>query len=129
MSAVVGLALVLAAILVGRAAKIGGQILPARWWANDNMNAFVVVPGIVAALGAGSATIISWLANGAWRAGGLESALGAAAVVAAFILLWRGVTLWALRVRPSAEVVPLAPGAADNDPRRPPGMPPMKKAA
>jgi hypothetical protein len=64
MSAVVGLAMVFAAILIGRAAKIGIPMQPPPWWATDNMSAFAILPG-----------------------------------------------------------------AADNDPRQPQSMPPMKKAA
>ncbi|MGH8736768.1 MAG: hypothetical protein ACREVC_05345 [Burkholderiales bacterium] len=127
MSAVVGLALVFAAILIGRAAKVGVGMQPQPWWANDNLNAYIVVPLIVAALGAGVATLVSWVANGEWRAIDLYQIAGLAAAVAVYIVLWRLITAWARRVTPMAEVVPLGAAPAGLD--QPPRVPPMKKAA
>ena len=129
MSAVVGLAMIFAAILLGRAAKIGIAMQPTPWWATDNMNAFAIAPGIVTLFAGGLAAFGSWLLGGGWRAPSLVSVVGLAAVVASYLALSRLLRAWAQSVRPAAEVVPLAPGGTDNDPRRPPGMPPMKKAA
>ncbi len=129
MSAIVGLAMVFAAILVGRVAKIGIPMQPPPWWGTDNMSAFIISPGIVTLFAGGVAALGSWLLGGDWRATNLVTVISLAAVVAAYVALARLVRAWAQSVRPSAEVVQLAPGAADNDPRRPPGMTPMKKAA
>jgi hypothetical protein len=118
-----------AAILLGRAAKIGIPMQPPPWWATDNMTAYAIAPGIVTLFASGLASFGSWLLGGDWRAPDLVSAVGLAAVVAGYVALSRLLRAWAQSVRPSAEVMPLAPGGADNDPRRPPGMPPMKKAA
>lgn len=129
MSAVVGLAMVFAAILIGRAAKIGIPLQPPPWWATDNMSAFLISPGIVTLFAGGVAAIGSWALGGAWRATGIGVVAGLAADVAVYVALMRLIRAWGRRVRPSAEVVQLAPGAADNDPRRPPGTSPMRKAA
>jgi hypothetical protein len=129
MSAVVGLAMLFAAILIGRAAKIGIPLQPPPWWATDNMSAFLISPGIVTLFAGGVAAIGSWALGGGWRATNIVVVAGLAADIAAYVALSRLVRAWGQRVAPAAEVVQLAPGAADNDPRRPPGMPPMKKAA
>ena len=129
MSAVVGLAMLFAAILIGRAARIGVPMQPPPWWATDNMSAFAISPGIVTLFAGGLAALGSWLLGGDWRATNLITVISLAAVVALYVALSRLLRAWAQSVRPSAEVVQLAPGGADNDPRRPPGMPPMKKAA
>jgi hypothetical protein len=129
MSAVVGLAMMFAAILLGRAAKIGVPMQPPPWWATDDMSALAISPGIVTLFAGGLAALGSWLLGGDWRATNLVTVISLAAVVAIYVALSRLVRAWAQRVRPSAEVVQLAPGAGDNDPRQPPGMPPMKKAA
>jgi len=130
MSAVVGLAMMFAAILLGRVAKIGIPMQPPPWWATDNMSAFVISPGIVTLFAGGLASFGSWLLGGEWRATNLLVVLGLAAVVAGYIALSRLVRAWGLRVgTPGAEVVPLSPGTAGNDPRQPPRVPPMKKAA
>ena len=127
MSVVIGLTMLLAAILIGRAAKVGVRMRPQPWWANDNLNAHIVVPLIVATLGAGSATLVSWLANGAWRAIDSYAIVGLAVVIAIDVVLWRLITAWSRRVGPLAEVVPL--GVAPAAPNQPPRVPPMKKAA
>ena len=41
MSAVVGLAMMFAAILLGRAAKIGIPMQPPPWWATDDVTGIV----------------------------------------------------------------------------------------
>jgi len=130
MSAVVGLAMMFAAILIGRAAKIGIPMQPPPWWASDEMSALAIAPAIVSLFAAGLASLGSWLLSGDWRATNVFVVLGLAAVVAGYVVLSRLIRAWALRVSPpSAELVQLSPAAADNDPRQPPRMPPMKKAA
>jgi hypothetical protein len=130
MSAVVGLAMMFAAILLGRAAKIGIPMQPPPWWATDDVTGIVIAPAIVSLFAAGLASIGSWVLSGDWRATGLLVVLGTAAVVAAYVALSRVVGAWALRARTGgAEVVRLTAGASDDDPRQPPRMPPMKKAA
>ncbi|HKI64884.1 MAG TPA: hypothetical protein VKA16_09710 [Burkholderiales bacterium] len=130
MSAVVGLAMMFAAILIGRAAKIGIPMQPPPWWASDEISALAIAPAIVSLFAAGLASIGSWLLRGDWRASNVFVVLGLTAVVAGYVALARAIKAWALRVSPpSAEVVQLSPAAADNDPRQPPRMPPMKKAA
>jgi hypothetical protein len=127
MSAAVGLAMIFAAILIGRAAKVGVRLQPQPWWAGDAINAYIVVPLIVTGLGAGVATLLSWLTNGEWRAFGVYDAIGVAATIAVYVAIWRLISVWARGALPAAEVVPL--GAGQPDPRQPPRVPPLKKAA
>ncbi|HUJ85272.1 MAG TPA: hypothetical protein VLX30_00295 [Burkholderiales bacterium] len=130
MAAIIGLAMMLTAVLVLRAAKIGVAMQPPPWWASDNMSAFIVSPGIVTLFAGGLASASSWLIGGEWRAARLGTVIALAAVVAAFVALARLLRAWAPIASPVlAQAVQPAPGAADNDPRRPPGVPPMKKAA
>ena len=130
MAAVVGLAMVFAAILIGRAAKVGIPLQPPPWWATDNMSAFAISPGIVTLFAAGVFSLGAWLLGGGWRATSFVAVLALAAVIAAYFALARLIRAWALRVgAPGAEVVQLAPAAAEDDPRQPPRMPPLKKAA
>ena len=56
MALAIGLAMIFAALLIGRVAKTGGRIQPPPRWNNDNLNGFVVVPAIVTLLAAGIAT-------------------------------------------------------------------------
>lgn len=121
MSAVLGLAMMFAAILIGRAAKIGIPLQPPPWWATDNMSAYAISPGIVTLFAGGVAAIGSWALGGGWRAANLPTALGLAADVAVFIVLSRLVKAWAQRVRPTAPVVPIQPSGSSR--------PPLKKAA
>lgn len=98
MAAVVGLAMVFAALLIGRAAKICAPLEPPPFWAGDNMVAYVVLPGIVSLFAGGTAEVAAWALGGAWRADGLEAALGFAADFAVFVVLWRLLGAWARRV-------------------------------
>ena len=124
MSAVVGLAMMFAAILIGRAAKIGIPMQPPPWWATDNMSAFLISPGIVTLFAGGVAAIASWALGGDWRTANLgAAALGLAADIAAFIVLSRLLKAWGQRVRPTAPAVPLQPKPSGSD------QPPFKKAA
>jgi ABC-type spermidine/putrescine transport system permease subunit II len=127
MSAVVGLAMVLAAILIGRAAIVGGRLQPQPWWTRDAINAYIVVPLIVTGIGAGIATLLSWLTNAEWRVFNSYDAVGVAAAVAVYVAISRLITAWARGALRAAEVVAL--GASQPDPRRPPNVPPLKKAA
>jgi hypothetical protein len=94
----IGLAILLAALLVGRVSKIGGRLLPAPWWTHDTVNAFLVVPAIVTAIGAGAVTIVAAFGNGGWHAMGLRTGGAAAAVAVAYVLLWNLIGAWSLRV-------------------------------
>jgi ABC-type spermidine/putrescine transport system permease subunit II len=127
MSAVVGLAMVLAAVLIGRAAIVGGRLRPQPWWARDAINAYIVVPLIVTGIGAGIATLLSWLTNSEWRAFSSYDAIGVAAAIAVYVALSRLIKAWARGALPAAEVVAL--GASQPDPHQPPNVPPLKKAA
>jgi hypothetical protein len=130
MSAIIGLAMMFAAILIGRAAKIGIPMQPPPWWATDNMSAFAISPGIVTLFAGGMFSFGAWVLSGGWRSNLLVTALGLAAAIAAYVALGRAIRAWAARVAPAnAEVVRLTPGTAGDDPRQPPRMPPMKKAA
>ena len=81
MSAVVGLAMMFSAILIGRAAKNGIPMQPPPWWATDNMSAFLISPGIVTLFAGGLAAMASWALGGNWRAANLGAvALGLAAM-------------------------------------------------
>jgi hypothetical protein len=122
MSAVVGLAMVFAAILIGRAAKIGIPLEAPPWWANDNMSAFVISPSIVTLFAGGVAAIVSWALGGAWRATNVTTVLGLAADIAVYVVLSGVIKAWAQRVRPVAPVVPVQPQPSGN-------RPPLKKAA
>ena len=55
MALAIGLAMFLAALLIGRVAKTGGKIQPPPRWNNDDLNGFVVVPAIVTLIAAGAA--------------------------------------------------------------------------
>lgn len=98
MTLAIGLAILLAALLVGRVSTIGGRLRPAPWWTNDNINAYLVVPAIVTAVGAGAITIVAAIASGGWRAMGLQAAAVVVAVVVSYVLLWRLLGAWSLRV-------------------------------
>jgi hypothetical protein len=98
MTLAIGLAILLAALLVGRVAKIGGRLSPAPWWNNENINAFVVVPLIVTAVGGGAVTIVAALGSGGWHAMGMQTAGVAAAVVVVYFLLWSLIGAWSRRV-------------------------------
>jgi len=127
MSAMLGLAMVFAAILVGRVSMVGVRMQPPPWWATDNMSAFLLSPGIVTLMAAGIASLLSWLLGGDWRATNLFTAAGLAAIVAVYVVLTRWVRAWGTRVRAAQEQP--APAANEDDPRRPPGVPPLRKAA
>jgi hypothetical protein len=100
----IGLAILLAALLVGRVSTIGGRLRPAPWWAHDSINAFLVVPAIVTAIGAGAVVIVAAFGGGGWQAMGLRTAGTAVAVVVAYVLLWNLIGAWSRRVpqRPKA---------------------------
>lgn len=119
MALAIGLAMIFAALLIGRVAKTGGRIQPPPFWNNDDLNGFVVVPGIVILLAAGIATDWDWAASRGWRAASAVDGLSALAVVIAFAVLWRLITAWQRRVLPPAPVKPSAP----------PVEPTLKKAA
>jgi hypothetical protein len=130
MSAMVGLAMMFAAILIGRAAKIGIPMQPPPWWASDNMSAFAIAPGIVTLFAGGVAAFGSWLIGGDWRATGLATVAGIAAVIGAYVALSRALKAWARRAQGApADAVPLAPRDSGDDPKQPPHVPPLKKAA
>jgi hypothetical protein len=122
MSAVVGLAMVLAAILIGRAAKVAVPLVPPRWWVSETMSAFVIAPAIVTMFAGGVAAFASWVIEGGWRAPGVATLVGLAADIAIYVFLSRLITAWALRVIPVAPVVPLQPQPSGS-------QPPLKKAA
>jgi hypothetical protein len=94
----IGLAILLAALLIGRVSRIGGRLLPAPWWTHDSINAFLVVPAIVTAVGGGAVVIIAAFGSAGWHAMGVSTAGAAAAVVVAFVLLWNVIGAWSLRV-------------------------------
>ena len=100
MAFAIGLAMIFAAFLIGRVAKTGGRIQPPPRWNNDDLNGFVVVPGIVTLLAAGIATDWDWVAGRGWRASSLVDALGALATVVVFLALWRLITAWQRSVLP-----------------------------
>ena len=100
MAFAIGLAMIFAAFLIGRVAKTGGRIQPPPRWNNDDLNGFVVVPGIVTLLAAGIATDWDWVAGRGWRASSLVDALGARATGAAFPAPWGLLTAWERRVLP-----------------------------
>jgi ABC-type spermidine/putrescine transport system permease subunit II len=127
MTVIVGLAMVFAALLIGRAAKVGVQMQPQPWWAADAMNAYIVVPLIVTGLGAGAASLLSWAASGEWRTTSMYVIASLAVVIAVYVAAGRLISAWSRRVLPVAEVVPLA--AAQPGPDQPPRVPPLKKAA
>ena len=119
MALAIGLAMIFAAFLIGRIAKTGGRIQPPPFWNNDDLNGFVVVPGIVILLAAGIATDWDWVASRGWHTMSAVEDLVALATVVVFVVLWRLITAWQRRVLPGAAVVPPAP----------PMEPALKKAA
>jgi hypothetical protein len=127
MTAIVGLSMFLAAILILRAAKIGVQIAPPPWWASDGLCTYVLVPAYVALIAAGLVAIFSWLHGGRWRTEWAGTAGGLAISAVAFAMLWGAMSVWQRRVRPAAPVIPLGP--TQSGPRQPPSEPPLKKAA
>ena len=123
MTAIVGVLMILAGILIVRAAKIGFQLVPPPRWASDGMCTYVLVPAFAGLSGAGIAAIAAWLRPGHWRTASLETAAGIALALAAFVMLWRLMSAWEKRVRPSAPVIPLGPT------RDSPQRVPLRKAA
>ena len=84
---------------------------PPPWWATDNMSAFAISPGIVTLFAGGMFSFGAWALGGGWRGNLLVTALGLAAVIAAYVALGRAIRAWAARVAPaSAQVVRLSPG-------------------
>lgn len=131
MSVTLGLALILAALLFGRAAKIGSRMQPVPWWLSDNMSAGLVAPGLVTLMVLGVGVFVTAAANQGLGALAFRSLVGMAACVAVFVVLWRMLSAWSRRVEAAVAPVvePVARAAAQNDPTQPPGVPPLKKAA
>jgi len=102
MLAVLGLAMILAGILVIRATKLGAQLEPPPWWASDRLSTNLLVPAFAGLCGAGFASLAAWLHGGHWRAADVSHAAGAAIAVAAFALLWYLMSAWRKRARPTA---------------------------
>jgi len=108
MALAIGLAMIFAALLIGRVAKTGGRIQPPPRWNNDDLNGFIVVPAIVTLLAAGIATDWDWAAARGWRAMNLADAGSALVAVVVFLALWRLITAWQRRVLPGAPAAPMA---------------------
>ncbi len=131
MSASLGLAMFFAALLLGRAAKIGASLRPVPWWISDNMSAYVVVPAMVTGLVLGIGVFGSAVSNSSLAAFHPASLGSAAVIVAAFVVLWRMISAWARRVdaaRAEARKAAMATGKAEIDPNEPPRAP-LKKPA
>jgi hypothetical protein len=124
MAAIVGLALICCALVVLRVSAVGVRMNPAPWWASDSMTSYASVPFCVAAMAGGAASLLSWLLGGGWRATTVMQGVVIAAIIAGYVLAKRAIRAWALRVQPA-----LAAAEASNDPKMPPRVPPMKKAA
>jgi len=107
MTLAIGLAMIFAALLIGRVAKTGGRMKPPPRWNNDHLNGFVVVPLIVTLLAGGVATDSDWAVSRGWHAMPLAGAIAAAIVVLGFLALWRVITAWQRSVLPA----PAAPVA------------------
>ena len=127
MTAIVSVSMILAAILLIRAAKTGAQLAPPRWWASDGVCAYVLAPAFAGLIGSGGAGLGSWLHSGQWRAEWAGAAGGLAISAAAFAVVWGAISMWQRRVRAAAPVIPLGP--TQTGPRQPPSEPPLKKAA
>ena len=108
MALAIGMAMIFAAFLIGRIAKTGGRMQPPPFWNHDNLNGFVVVPGIVILLAAGIATDWDWAASRGWRTSSLTEYLSALAAVAVFVVLWRLITAWQRKVLPAGAAAPSA---------------------
>jgi hypothetical protein len=117
MALAIGLAMIFAALLIGRVAKTGGRMKPPPRWNNENLNSFIVVPVIVTLLAGGVATDWDWAAGRGWRGMPIVGDFAALVAVLGFLALWRLVTAWQRSVLP-AEAAP-APRAE----------PTLKKAA
>jgi len=100
MSLAIGMAMIFAALLIGRVAKTGGRMTPPPFWNNDHLNGFVVVPGIVILLAAGVATDWDWAASRGWHAMPLAGDIAAAVIVLGFLASWRLITAWQRSVLP-----------------------------
>jgi hypothetical protein len=127
MSAIVGVSMILAAILIVRAAKIGSQLASPPWWASDLMCTNALVPAFAGLSACGAAALGLWLRDGQWRAASVSTAAEVAIAAAVFAALWRGMSAWQGRARPGAPVIPLGP--AQSGARQPQGEPPLRKAA
>jgi hypothetical protein len=127
-SAPLGLALILATLLLGRAIKVRTHIEPLPWWLSDDMVANLIAPALVTAAVFGIGILISSVVVHGWGVFAPGSLAGVAACIAVHVLAWRGITAWSRRVGLGAAPA-LAPAAAQNDANQPPQLPPLKKAA
>jgi hypothetical protein len=103
-SAIIGLGLIFAGILVFRVAAAGTLRRPPAWWSSDAMSANITVPFSVGALGFGVAESLSWAFGGEWRSLTLFQGIGIAAVIATYVLADRVIKAWSRRLR-SGEAV------------------------
>ncbi len=122
MALAIGLAMMFAAILIGRAAKIAIPLVTPPWWAADDTGEIVLSLAIVTLFAGGLAAAGSWVLSGDWRATNLATLLGLAADVAVYVVVSRAIKAWAQRVRATASVVPIQPQASGV-------RSPLKKAA
>jgi hypothetical protein len=109
MSLAIGLAMIFAALLIGRVAKTGGRMKPPPRWNNDHLNGFLVVPIIVTLLAGGVATDWDWAAGRGWHGMPIAADIAAAVIVLGFLASWRLITAWQRSVLPvAAEPAPRA---------------------
>ena len=109
MALALGLAMMFAAILIGRAAKIAIPLATPPWWAANDTGEIVLSLAIVTLFTGGLAAAGTWVLGGGWRATSLATLLGLAADVAVYLVVSRAIKAWAQRVRAPAPAAPIQP--------------------
>lgn len=126
MYGVLGIGLLCLGLLVGRIAYVGARLQPLPRWADDSLNAHIVVPFIVTAIVIGVAALGTWLFGQGWRTQSVAEWAGIAAIAVAYVLLKRSLRAWAAR---QSAPLTLVATRKPQDPGRPPQRPRLKKAA